>query len=241
MYWAFSGESWATFITTQCGNNSNNREVNQLAINMRNDEDIPHINEEFGVLRSDSDPRLRGNMWANFCGGAAGGGTGSDLKTFMRFLSQTHVPFWRMNEANSLIILDSGSGYSKFCLAEDGHHYVVYTTDGDFTLKVSGSNLTGYWFDPQDPNASLSDAFGVFPGVQTFAPPRLEMVLWITNGSNLGSGLLYPSAGATLTQELIAGQHTAQNHETSRAHQTGADRHYRIVAGRLGPSFHKPR
>lgn len=199
--WGFPGQGWVTFIATQGGNSLDSSEINKLAINISNNEDIPHIDEEFGLLEKDSDKRLRVNMWANFCGGAAGGGTGSDIKAFMRFLSQSRVPFQRMHNANSLV----EGGNTRFCLAEIGYHYVVYSQTGDITLKVNGSGLKGRWFNPRDQNASLGVPFNVSLGSQAFTPPdiMLDWVLWITDGSNLNSGIIHPSTGADLTQEIV--------------------------------------
>jgi hypothetical protein len=205
MEWGFPGQGWATFIATQVGNSANNGEVNKLAININNNENIPHIDEEFGLLEKDSDKRLRGNMWANFCGGAAGGGCGSDIKTFMRFLSQSRVPFQRMHNANGLV---QGGGDIRFCLAEVKNHYVVYSQSGPFTLKVNGSKLTGRWFNPRDPNDNLGNPFSVFSESLTFTPPDIakDWVLWITDSTNLNSGIIHPSAGSALTQEIIIKQ-----------------------------------
>lgn len=203
MPWAFSGQSWATFIAAQAGNSASIKNVNELAISLRNDENIPHLSEEFGILKANSNSRLRANMWANFCGGAAGGGTGSDLRAFMRFLEQSRAPFQRMHAANKLL---NGGVLQKFCLAEDGHHYIVYSQSGAFTLKVKGRNLKGRWFNPRDPNASLDFAFSVSPGKRVFVPPNnttKDWVLWISDGSNLRSGNLYPSRGTVTTTEII--------------------------------------
>ncbi len=203
MHWAFSGQSWATFIATQPGNSSNTKDVNQLAIKIRDKEDIPHISEEFGILNGDSDTRLRINMWANFCGGAAGGGTGSDLKAFMRFLEQSRVPFERMHAANKLV---SGGGEQRFCLAEEGHHYIVCSQSDAFNLKVNGRNLKGCWFNPRDPKASLGFPFIVSPGKRFYVPPdniSKDWVLWISDSSNLNSGNLYPCKGSVITTEII--------------------------------------
>lgn len=203
MPWAFSGQSWATFIATQAGNSASSKDVNQLAIRVLNDENIPHISEEFGILKANSNSRLRANMWANFCGGAAGGGTGSDLRAFMRFIEQSRAPFQRMHAANKLV---SGEGKQRFCLAEEGHHYIVYSQSGAFTLKVNGNNLKGCWFNPRDPKASLSSPFIVSPGKKFYVPPdniSKDWVLWISDSSNLNSGNLYPCKGAVTTTEII--------------------------------------
>ena len=174
---------------------------------MRNNETIPHIDEEYGFHNDNSSSstlkRLRANTWANFAGGAAGGGTGSGLKAFLRFLSQSRVPFQRMKAMNHLV---SGRGSTLFCLAEVGHHYVVYSMGGPFTLNVSGSGLTARWFDPRNPDADLGKAFGITPGIQPFTPPNntsRDWVLWITDETNLTSGVMHPPTGAFRTQEII--------------------------------------
>lgn len=199
--WPFSGQSWPGFIASQAGNGSTPDGVNFLARSMRSSETLPHLSEEFGILTSASDARLRGNIWANLLGGAAGGGTGSDLGSLLRFLAQSRMPFWRMQAANNLLA-DADSGTTKFCLAEPGHHYAVYTSSGGFTLNVSGDNLRGYWYDPTDPAADLGAAVAVAPGNQYFSPPAREMVLWITDGSNLGSGITHPT-GTTRKSSIL--------------------------------------
>lgn len=202
-FWAFSGESWASFVASQSGNDANPYRVNPAAIALRMKEKIPHIGEEFGHLMSDNDDRLRANLWANFLGGAAGGGTGSDLKALQRFISQTRVPFQRMTPANHLA---KGGGYTRFVLSELDHHYVVYSLGVAVQLKITGAGLTGRWFNPRDPNAVLGEAFRVSPGPQSFTPPHSDdrdWVLWISDGRNLNRGMVRPSTGATLTQEVV--------------------------------------
>jgi Domain of unknown function (DUF5060)/Protein of unknown function (DUF4038) len=201
--WAFSGQSWPSFIASQPGNDAQPAEVNRAAVALQKTYNIPHIAEEFGYLASNSDIRLRGNLWASFTGGAAGSGTGSDLRAFQHFLSQSRVPFHRMKPANELI---DGGGGRRFTLAEAGRHYVVYSTTGGFKLKVSGKGLTGHWFNPRNPNPFVSPGFSVSPGKNAFTPPQEiteDWVLWITDGSNLRTGISHPSVGATLTQQVI--------------------------------------
>jgi hypothetical protein len=202
--WDFSGESWATFIASQAGNGAQPNQVNAYAITMRNNESIPHIDEEFGaLLESDIDTRLRQNLWANFCGGAAGSGTGSDLKALQGFLSQSQVPFQRMEPANSLV---EDGGNSRFVLAEAGHHYVVYSTGGAFTLDVSGTGLNGQWYDPRDPNATLGVPFSVKAGTQTYTPPNNvneDWVLWISDGSQLNSVTSHPNNDTTIVSVMV--------------------------------------
>jgi hypothetical protein len=200
--WWFSGENWATFIASQAGNDSKPYRVNPAAIALRMREKIPHIGEEFGLLDGDSDGRLRANLWANFLGGAAGAGTGSDLRAFQRFVSQSGIPFQRMLPANYLV---SDGGYRRFLLAEASRHYVVFSQGGTLKLNVSGKNLAGRWFNPRDPNAVLGEPFAVSPGVNRFTPPHSaekDWVLWISDGSRLNGGAVTLSTGATLTKEV---------------------------------------
>ncbi len=199
--WAFSGQSWPGFIATQAGNDSDPAKVNQLARTMRANEPLPHLSEEFGILTTESDSRLRANAWANLLGGAAGGGTGSDLKSLLAFLAQSRMPFWRMESANHLLT-DGDAGTAKFCLADPGHHYAVYTSNGSFTLDVSGTNLRGFWYDPTNPAATLGSPFPVTPGRNVFTPPQQEMVLWLTDGTNLGNGITHPT-GTTRPSSIL--------------------------------------
>ncbi|MBZ0297681.1 MAG: DUF5060 domain-containing protein [Anaerolineae bacterium] len=181
--WGFSGQPWGTFIATQAGNDAGPALVNRYAREMNQREAIPHMDEEFGILESNSNSRLRANLWANFLGGAAGSGTGSDLRAFRHFLNQSGVPFQRMQAANDLV---EDGGNSRFVLAEPNHHYVVYSGSGSFSLSVNGSQLVGRWFNPRDPNANLGEAFAVTSGVNTFSPPsesNQDWVLWITEGT----------------------------------------------------------
>lgn len=200
--WNFSTETWPTFIASQGGIDSSSA-INAYAISMRS-ESIPHLGEEyFCCLSGDSHPVARAASWSNFAGGAAGGGTGSDLKAFMRFLAESKVPFQRMKPDNSLV---SGGGTSRYVLAEANHHYVVYSESGAFDFNPSGTGLVGRWFNPRDPNANLSAPFSVTAGNQTFTPPNdisSDWVLFVSDGTNLNSGDLYPSPGAILTQEII--------------------------------------
>ncbi|MDO8545631.1 MAG: hypothetical protein Q7S40_34745 [Opitutaceae bacterium] len=208
--WVFSGESWATFIASQAGNKAGPDTVNQYALSLRG-EPIPNLADEFGVLKTESDAVLRSNMWAAFCGGAAGVGTGSDQKAFQRFLAQSRIPFQRMSPANHLV---QAGGASRFCLAEHGHHYLAYSTSGALQLRVTQRGLKGQWFNPRDPNATLGAPFPIAAGrgdvslkeVQTFTPPAdstADWVLWVTDGSNLNTGPNFPSPGAIVTRIAV--------------------------------------
>ncbi|NLG70990.1 MAG: DUF5060 domain-containing protein [Chloroflexi bacterium] len=197
--WEFGGESWADFIASQAGNNAPPRRVNRFASGFWSQYDLPHLSEEFGILNSDSDPEQRARLWANFTGGAAGSGTGSDLQALQRFLAESRIPFQRMTPANELA---SDGGQSQFVLAEAGHHYLVYTTGGPFSLEVQGQNLNGRWFDPRSPGAWIGSPFAVSAGTQSFTPPEAageqDLVLWISDGSQLNPGVTHPSTGSPM-------------------------------------------
>lgn len=193
--WAFADEDWPTFIATQVGNSAKPAAVNEYAIEIRQSDDLPHLHEEFGYLRRDVVQRLRSNLWANFCAGAAGSGTGSGLAALQQFLAQSRAPFQRMTPANEFI--DDG-GITRFLLAEPGHHYIAYSMEGAFELQVEGSDLQGYWFDPRATDPTLGDPFPVSAGSQLFTPPspaNADWVLWITDGSNLTNGITHPPGG----------------------------------------------
>jgi len=196
--WAFAGQTWPTYIASQDGNNANPDAVNRYVISLRA-HGLPVLADEFGINRTPSDARIRGKLWAAFCAGAAGTGTGTDLKAFQRFLAQSRIPFQRMEPANGLV---QGGGSSRFCLAESGHHYLVHSTAGSFTLSVTRTGLTARWFNPRDPNASLEMPFGVASGTSTFTPPDIarDWVLWVTDGSNLNSGVTRLSTEATVVR-----------------------------------------
>jgi len=152
---------------------------------------------------TDSVAIQRSKLWAVFCGGAAGVGTGSELKAFQRFLAQSRVPFQRMEPSNGAV---EGGAVMRFCLAEAGHHYVVYSTSGSFTLTTSGTGLKGYWFNPRDVNSPLGMAFNVSAGMSAFTPPDTsqDWVLWVTDELHLNSGVTRPSTEATVVQVVVA-------------------------------------
>jgi len=200
--WAFSDQSWATYIPVQCGNNETDLgKLNRYVTSLRSHA-IPVLADEFGILTADSIAVQRSKLWAVFCGGAAGVGTGSELKAFQRFLAQSRVPFQRMEPANGTV---EGGGVTRFCLAEAGHHYVVYSASGPFKVTMSGMGLKGSWFNPRDVNGSLGSAFDVTAGTSTFTPPDMDndWVLWVTDGLHLNRGGTHPSPGATVAQVIV--------------------------------------
>jgi hypothetical protein len=200
--WAFGGEVWPTFIATQPGNDEVPGKVNNYVIGLRRHA-LPHLADEFGFNRTDSDARIRAKLWASLCGGAAGVGTGTELKAFQRFLAQSRVPFQRMAPSNDLV---QGGGSNRFCLAEGGHHYLVYSQSGSFTLTASGTGLKGYWFNPRDVSGSLGSSLPVPSGTSRFTPPSStssDWVLWITDGTSLRSGTNHPSTGAAVVRVVV--------------------------------------
>ncbi len=200
--WAFSDQSWPTYIAAQCGNEETDLgKLNSYVTSLRSHA-IPLLADEFGILTSDSVAIQRSKLWAVFCGGAAGVGTGSELKALQRFLAQSRVPFQRMEPANGAV---EGGGVTRFCLAEAGQHYLVYSTSGSFKLTTSGTELKGSWFNPRDVNGSLGSAFNVAAGTSTFTPPDMgkDWVLWVTDGLHLNRGVTHPSTGATVAQVIV--------------------------------------
>lgn len=203
--WAFGDQDWPTYIPTQGGNQQTELKdvsmINGYAISLLK-YPLPHLYDELGILVSQSDQVLRAKMWAAFCGGAAGVGTGSEIKAFQYFLAQSRIPFQRMTPSNDSV---EEGGVTRFCLAETGHHYVVYSISGSFTLTTMGTGLKGYWFNPRDVNATLGEAFNTTAGTNTFTPPDTskDWVLWITDATHLNSGVTHPSAEATVTQVVV--------------------------------------
>ena len=180
-YWEFSDEKWPAFIATQVGNGSTAQEVNQLAIKVNKEQPIPHLSEEFGILKDDSDINLREKMWANFCGGAAGGGTGSDIASFINFIERTDIPFEKMKPSNTLLM---SGGKNSFCLSEAGKNYVVYSKNGKVNIRIEGSNMTAYWYNVRERDPPFIAATAVEKdGRIEFEPPDMnkDWVLWIRN------------------------------------------------------------
>ncbi len=116
-----------------------------------------------------------------------------------------------MSPANHLVL---AGGATRFCLAGDGHHYLVYNTSGAAQLRVTRRGLKGQWFNPRDPEATLGLPFPVAAGrgdvslqeVQTFTPPAdpaEDWVLWISDGSKLNEGSNFPSPGAAIGRFVV--------------------------------------
>jgi hypothetical protein len=181
--WEFSEEKWPTFIATQVGNRSTAKEVNQIAVEIHSEQSIPHLSEEFGILRRNSDKFIRAKMWANFCGGAAGGGTGSDIASLLHFIEKSHIPFQRMKPDNTLL---TENGDDSYCLAEVGENYVVYSEKGRVTLRIDGSDMRAYWYNVRENSPPFLFAGTVENrGEHEFMPPDIEndWVLWVTQNT----------------------------------------------------------
>jgi hypothetical protein len=178
--------------------------VNAYGLTIRSQDDLPHVDEEFGILEVNSDGRLRHNLWANLASGAAGGGTGSDLKALQRFLEQSGMPFQDMTPNNGLV---TSGGNQSFALAETGHHYMVFSVLTSFELDLSGTNLEAQWFNSRDPNATLGAPFAVSAGLNQFTPPVPQSgddwILWVTDGTNLNDPVIHPTGDAQLIQQIV--------------------------------------
>jgi len=167
---SFPNESWADFMATQSGNSIEPPANNTHTITNRNLANKPLIVEEFGLLDSTYDKRLRGNLWACFCGGGAGSGTGSDLPRLRKFIEDLDVPFWAMAPNNGL----SNSG---FTLANVGNEYVVYVQNGGtFTVQLASGSYYAQWFSPRqsDGNAGPIAIGNRGGGSQSFTTPNSD-------------------------------------------------------------------
>jgi hypothetical protein len=181
--------SWKTI---QAGNDSRPEQVNSLSRELYKSETIPHLSEEFGFLNADDDNLLRAKLWANFCGGSAGGGTGNGIKALLNFIKVSRIPFYRMKPNNDLV---DGGGEERFCLAEEGKNYLIYSLGGSFQVK-NKNVLNAYWYNPRSPGERLSQRFVLRPYQNNVEPPfekEKDWVLWITNGKELSEPTLYPS------------------------------------------------
>jgi hypothetical protein len=176
--WGFPGEAWAGFIASQGGNDASPERVNTYTRFLRRSAGIPNLHEEFGRLTGDADPRLRANLWATFLGGAAGSGTGSNIRELRRFLALTRAPFEAMEPANHLV---TGGGRERFALAvgEGEGAVIVYSLAGDFRLEVARAGHAGRWFDPRA-GAFVGAAFPIPAGGARMTPPGAgDWVLWV--------------------------------------------------------------
>ena len=128
---SFPGYWWADFMATQSGNSITPTSNNSHTIINRGLANKPLIVEEFGLLNTTYDKRLRGNLWACFCGGGAGSGTGSDLPRLRQFIENEGVEYWNMAPDNSVTT-------SGFALVNSGQEYVVYVENGgSFTVTLA--------------------------------------------------------------------------------------------------------
>lgn len=120
------------------------------------------------------------NMWTNLLGGAAGGGTGSNIAALMNFLDLTDLQFQRLQPANHLC---RDGGKEVFCAAEPGYQYLVYSMGNDIQLDIKGENLQGYWYDPLSAGGLMAIAQ---PENNVFMLPdkNKDWVLWLTEDGN---------------------------------------------------------
>ena len=98
-----------------------------------------------------------------------------------------------MGPSNDLV---NQGGMRRFCLAERGHHYLVYSLSGAVTVRVAGENLRGAWYDPHDPESKLELSLRRRAGGPNIQPPdpSRDWVLWISDGSNLNTGRTHPAS-----------------------------------------------
>ena len=184
---AFPDDAWAAFMATQSGNDITPSGNNAHTIANRDLAPKPLFVEEFGILDAHPDTRLRGNLWAAFCGGAAGSGTGSDLPRLRAFVEGRAVPFWQMAPANEL-------ASRGFLLAAAGQEYAAYLpAGGDVTLQLAAGVYQAAWFSPRtaDPGPELTPV-GLIEGggSRIFTPPTGEdWVLHVALDTD-GDGLL---------------------------------------------------
>jgi len=140
---SFPNESWIDFMATQPGNSIDPLGNNKHTIYNRALANKPLLVEEFGHINATNAKRLRGNLWACFCGGAAGSGTGSDLPRIRKFIEDLGVEFWNMHPDNTL----TSKG---FALANPGKEYVIYVaTGGTFSVRLAPGTYHAEWFSPR--------------------------------------------------------------------------------------------
>ena len=159
-----------TYMETQPGNGATPVGTNDHAVFNRTLANKPLLTDEFGILDSHPDARLRGNAWAAFCGGSAGIGTGSDLARVRKFLEESGVNFTAMIPNNAL----STGG---FVLANDGIEYVAYFENGGaYTLQLAPGTYNAWWFSPRaaDGDAGPIPIGTVSGGPQVFSTPTAE-------------------------------------------------------------------
>ncbi len=154
------------FMATQSGNDITPGPNNEHTIRNRALAEKPLIVEECGHTVKGDNTRVRGNLWAAFCGGAAGTGTGSGIARLRRFLAEGKVAFWRMHPDNSVTT-------KGFALVNPGLEYVVYLppNSGEFTLRLPYGRYEVEWFNPRPSDEGLQSAPSRRGGKQTFTTP----------------------------------------------------------------------
>ncbi len=194
---AFPDQPWADFKATQPGNDVRPVSCNAHARYNAEVGERPLLVEELGHASRKSRDRLRANVWAAFCGGAAGVGTGCDLGRLRAFIEQRHVPFWRMLPDNSI-------ASRGFALLEYGREIVVCVPGGAPRVEVllAPGTWRGTWFNPRAGDATAPAAAGPVPGgaKRTFSPPGPgDWVLHLRNSQTQGPSRR--TAAAPLVQD----------------------------------------
>ncbi len=139
---SFPNEPWADFMATQSGNSIDPSGNNSHTVYNRSLAPKPLVVEEFGILETDYDTRLRGNLWAAFCGGAAGTGTGSDLARLRYFIESSGVPFETMWPDNGVV---SGA----FGLTNGDVAVAYLQAGGTVNVRLGAGTFDAYWFNPR--------------------------------------------------------------------------------------------
>ena len=208
-----SGESWMDFFTSQVGLTCN--DASNAAYRRRVFEcgktiydsfpGLPHMSEEFGYCTSSGgqNATCRELSWGAFLsGGSAGSGT--DTESLSEFITASRVPFQRMDPDASILSnatcgTGTACGYARY---EEGHHYLVYKTTSESSIKVtfSGTGMTACWWNPASASATLTGCAAATAGSNVaFTPPSsasAHWVLWISDGSNLNTVRLHPDPAA---------------------------------------------
>jgi len=177
----YSDEGWCDFIASQAGNKASPQAVNSLAIENFRQEMIPHLSEEFGILKEEEDVTLMRKVWANFLGGAAGGGTGSNIPGLMNFIDRSQIPFHMMSPNNKIC---KRGGEKLFCSEQKKKNYLIYSMGNDIEIEIEGRNMVGYWYDPALPDDNFQKVENIiYPGNNNFSLPKddKDWVLWITS------------------------------------------------------------
>jgi hypothetical protein len=170
---AFPDAAWADYMDIQSYILRSHASSRNVGLATRRLARKPVQNEEFAQGYESGLSRIK--AWSVFTAGPAGTGSGSYLEFLGKFAAE--VPFYRMDPADDLVL--AGSAY---CLAERGHHYVVFAYQATtFTLDLRGAEGTfeARWYDPL--TGIWSDA-GLVQGGGTptwTTPGGDDMAMWV--------------------------------------------------------------